>query len=193
MTDFVIGIDPATSSGLVLARYGEHGMPVLVDQRLASFSRQRRAEWSRVARTRLSGMTDMLPANDLTGRREAVVLIEDWDRHSSYNAAVRLAQVQQCWIDVAADLGFSVGLVKVMKWQVATGVNKFTDRKTGKGSRKRAAIRYAASSFKCGVEGCGKRLDECDHMRQKSDIGDAMCMVRYWIDQGRLKAATLPF
>lgn len=199
----VITIDPSyRSSGLALARYGDVGPPVKVSARAGlDFKGLRRDEWA----PKIGAVLIQLCAGTLRSPGEATWLIEDWDRHSNYDAAVRLAQVQQCFIDVGASVRATVHLQHWQWWQVPTGVNQAG---LAAGRAARAAARRAGTTIKAKLDRIAH--DAARAARSKAakawaraafdldrdppeDVAQALCIAGVWVNEERQRAARLDF
>ena len=102
----------------------------------------------------------------------AIWLIEAWGFHRNFRDAIRLAQIQQMWIDAAALSGApEPELMNVTSWQAALGAGKLRAKRDGATARKKHALMYAKSTFGGDWKGY--------------DIADALCMASVWINERR--------
>ena len=176
---YVISIDPATETGLASIAYTADANrppnPKLIWSDVVKLKKVTRPDWFPVCDDAMQKALKHCAANlwghngtEMGLEQKPIVLIEDWARHLAYSTAKRLAQIQQVWVDAAANHGMAVIFIPVLDWQVPTGVNKIRDSKHGKGARKRASQAWAQGSY---------RLEKAaDH-----NISDALCMAAVWL------------
>jgi len=177
---YLLAVDPATTTGIALVSFGATGPLELHGWRQVRMPDDRRG-WLSFCRAEAKDLA--LGACDLN---EALWLVESWARHSSYPAAVKLAQIQQAWVGAAESCRAKCDFMDVMKWQAPTGINRIgraaskVKKGSGSAARKQASKRYAAASL-----GLKREPPE--------DVADALCMALVWVAKDRENNPVLPF
>lgn len=138
-------VDPATCTGLALI--SNDG--VYLAHCTVEFGTVRRDKWLEHAQTAMASLIasagPAIAAQGVDKDEPIVWAIEDWARHLSYATAVRLAHVQQVWVDVAGLFNESVTLLEVTGWQASAGVTK-ASRAAGVGDPYKDARREAGKA-----------------------------------------------
>jgi Holliday junction resolvasome RuvABC endonuclease subunit len=173
---YVLSIDPAMTTGVAVVGYESKGPPVHIESFIVKLPAKERFHWHKIA---MLSVADVL--NRLNGE-EVQWVIESWSHHRNFRDAIRLAQVQQAWIDVASALSSDKDpvLYNVNSWQAAIGAGAIKSKIHGKNARKKHAQVWAKSSYKINGD-------------LKHDIADALCMASVWIIENRNKQSTFRF
>jgi len=173
---YVLAIDPATSTGLALVGYEKSGPPVHIRSKITKLPGKKRNEWYERARDSVEEILDGVD------RSSVQWILETWSHHRNYRDAIRLAQVQQTWVDMASAMGSSSPpvLYNVTSWQAAIGAGSLKSKVHGKNARKDHAVLWAQKSYR--IEG-----------PIKYDIADALCMACVWINENRHRQSTFGF
>lgn len=155
---YVLSIDCATLTGIALIGYEESGPPVYVEGRTLDLDGEPRRRWLDLVSL---AVLDLFAGREVTPSG-VVWVVETWDSNRNVLTAIKLAAIQQVFIDAASLADAQIVIMRVLEWQKACGVTKVIDKRDGEGARKNAAKTWATSTYRLTRE-----VDE--------NIIDALC------------------
>ena len=169
----VVAIDPATTTGIALVGYNRSGPPVYMGSATVKLDSKKRSGWFSKASDAVSEVVNRdRHLNSSACVEPACWVIETWSHHRNFRDAIRLAQIQQVWIDVACSLGSQPFLYNVTSWQAAIGAGALKSKVHGANARKNHAQAWAKRTY---------RLDK----KITNDVADALCMAGVWVGENR--------